>query len=231
MHHYMTEIEAAQFDDIQYILAIDEIHELDEKGQISILFLVINDSNFNLVATQTLKRWLDEGDHLCIGTTTPRHHGDIVQALDPSNHLADVQVAEPSGLETVNILRGLTPSLIEFHGGELGIDDAAIHQAVNMAKRYLSSTGSLPKSAVQVLDQACALVRTQLSQTSESWQYVRSRRAALQVEITALKVSAMVISIDDLFIKFLESVRSSQSDQTSRSIRRVSERRRKIFRV
>jgi len=123
----------------------------------------------------------------------------------------------------------LTPSLIEFHGGELGIDDAAIHQAVNMAKRYLSSTGSLPKSAVQVLDQACALIHTQSNQASESWQYVQSHRAALQVEITALKVSAMIIPIDDLFIAFLESIRSGQSDQTPRSIRRASESRGNIF--
>jgi hypothetical protein len=130
---------------------------------------------------------------------------------------------------TVNILRVLTPSLIEFHGGKLGIDDAAIHQAVNMAKRYLSSTGSLPKSAVQVLDRVCALVRTQSSQASESWQYVQSHRAALQVEITALKVSAMIIPIDNLFIMFLESIRSGQSDQTPRSVRRASESRGNIF--
>jgi ATP-dependent Clp protease ATP-binding subunit ClpA len=92
----------------------------------------------------------------------------------------------------------LTPSLIEFHGGELVIYDAAIHQAVNMAKRYLSS---IPKSA-QILDQARALVRTKSSQASESWQYIQSCGAALQVEITALKVIAMVISIDDLSTNF-----------------------------
>jgi len=86
---------ATRSDKIIYILVIDEIHELDKTGLMNILFLVISDSTFNLTATRTLKHWLDEGDYHCIGTTTPRHYGDIVQAFDSSSHLSDIEIAEP----------------------------------------------------------------------------------------------------------------------------------------
>lgn len=95
--------------------------------------------------------------------------------------------------ETINILRTLTASLTAYHGGELGVEDHALHQVVHLAKRFLGSTVALPKSAIHILDQACALVRTQRSQASESWEIVHSRKVSLQIEITALKVSASAI--------------------------------------
>lgn len=111
------------------------------------------------------------------------------------NYFSDIQIVEPSVPETINILRILAASLTAYHGGELGVKDTALHQAAHLAKRFLASKIALPKSAVHVLDQACALVRTQRSQASESWEFVHSRKVSLQIEIAALKVSASAVAL------------------------------------
>jgi len=130
-----------------------------------------------------------------------------------SDYIYDIQVDEPSVPETVNILRTLTSGLTVYHGGEFNVEDAALYQAANMAKRFLASTVALPKSAVQILDQACALVRNQRSQAFESWEYVQSRKVILQVEIAALKVRISAVALTILQSYALEPDGSSQSDE------------------
>ncbi|KIM87617.1 hypothetical protein PILCRDRAFT_815192 [Piloderma croceum F 1598] len=165
----ISHIKSAQSNGKHYILFIDDIHELQKSD------------------VPRLKRYLKAGKLHCIGTTTPRHYDETIKLYGSSDYLSDIQVDEPSVPETVNILRTLTDSLTIYHGGKFSVEDAALYQAVNMAKRFLASTVALPKSAVQILDQACALVRNQRSQTFESWEYVQSRKVVLQVEIAALK--------------------------------------------
>jgi ATP-dependent Clp protease ATP-binding subunit ClpB len=138
-------------------------------------------------------REIDTSDLRCIGTTTPRRYSDLSKRQGFSDYLSDIQIMEPSITETINILRTLTASLTAYHGSDYCVEDAALHQAVSLAKRFMASTGALPKSALHVLDQACALVRTQRSQAFESWDCVQSRRVALQVEAAALKVSSFSI--------------------------------------
>jgi ATP-dependent Clp protease ATP-binding subunit ClpB len=163
--------------------------------------IVTTHSIINRADVPRFKRYLKAGKLHCIGTTTPRHYDEITKLYGSSDYLSDIQVDEPSVPETVNILRTLTDSLTVYHGGGFGVEDAALYQAVNMAKRFLASIVGLPKSAVQILDQACALVRNQRSQAFESWEYAQCRKVVLQVEIAALKVriSAVALTILQLY--------------------------------
>jgi ATP-dependent Clp protease ATP-binding subunit ClpA len=199
---YITEIKSARSSGVRYILFIDDLHNLS--GLTHILRFLINHSYFKFADISRLKHHLKAGDYQCIGTTTPRHYDDVIQLYGSSDYLSDIQIAEPSIPETVNILRTISTGLTAYHGGGLGVEDAALHQAVNMAKRLLASTTALPKSAIQALDQACSLVRTKRSEAFESLECVQCRKVALQVEIAALRVSASITALTRFKSVFLD---------------------------
>lgn len=132
------------------ILFIDEIHTLVGAGA----------SEGSVDAASLLKPMLARGELRTIGATTPdeyRKHFEKDAAL--ARRFQEIKVGEPSLDDTMVILRSLKDRLEKHHG--LIIDDSALEASVSLSSRYMTSR-QLPDKAVDLLDEACALVRINL---------------------------------------------------------------------
>jgi ATP-dependent Clp protease ATP-binding subunit ClpB len=152
------------------LLFIDEIHMLVGAGSAA----------GGADAANLIKPALARGELRCIGATTPREYRQSVErdaAL--SRRFQVLNVEEPSPEQALTMLRGLRQTFEAHHG--LTITDDAVRAAVSLSHRYLTER-YLPDKAIDLMDQACASVRSVFASSPEALELLHDRRLALEVE-------------------------------------------------
>jgi ATP-dependent Clp protease ATP-binding subunit ClpA len=140
---------------VSRILFVDEIHLIGKAGK----------SEGGLDAGNLLKPLLARGELPCIGASTPAEWAEMLER-DPAleRRFQPVEIPEPTPEQTLEILRGLRPSYEAHHRVE--ITDAALQAAVSISVAAFSSR-RLPDKAVDLLDEACAMLRLASKPTAE----------------------------------------------------------------
>ncbi len=158
----------------QIILFIDEIHTIVGAGK----------SDGAMDAGNMLKPMLARGELHCIGATTLdeyRMHIEKDPALE--RRFQQVLVREPSVEDTISILRGLKERFELHHG--VRIHDRAIVAASQLSNRYITER-FLPDKAIDLIDEACAMIRTEIDSMPQELDEVTRRIMQLQIEEQAL---------------------------------------------
>ena len=158
----------------QIILFIDEIHTIVGAGK----------SDGAMDAGNMLKPMLARGELHCIGATTLdeyRMHIEKDPALE--RRFQQVLVREPSVEDTVSILRGLKERFELHHG--VRIHDRAIVAAAELSNRYITER-FLPDKAIDLVDEACAMIRTEIDSMPQELDEVTRKMMQLQIEEQAL---------------------------------------------
>ncbi|MDD7176582.1 MAG: ATP-dependent chaperone ClpB [Lachnospiraceae bacterium] len=161
--------------DGQIILFIDELHTIVGAGK----------TDGAMDAGQLLKPMLARGELHCIGATTLDEYREYIEkdaALE--RRFQPVMVDEPTVEDTISILRGLKERYEVFHG--VKITDGALVSAAVLSNRYISDR-FLPDKAIDLVDEACALIKTELDSMPAELDELNRRIMQLQIEETALK--------------------------------------------
>ncbi len=159
----------------EIILFIDELHTIVGAGK----------TDGAMDAGQLLKPMLARGELHCIGATTLDEYREYIEkdaALE--RRFQPVMVDEPTVEETISILRGLKERYEVFHG--VKITDGALVSAAVLSNRYISDR-FLPDKAIDLVDEACALIKTELDSMPAELDEMNRRIMMLQIEETALK--------------------------------------------
>lgn len=166
------------------ILFIDEIHNIIGSGSTS----------GTLDTANILKPMLARGEILTIGATTIEEYRKYIEtdgALD--RRFQKVLIEEPSIETTISILRGIKKKYENHH--RVKIDDSALVEAAKLSKRFLTER-KLPDVAIDVIDEACAIVRMAKDQKPEELDDLNRKIVQLQMEKIALKEEKDLISIE-----------------------------------
>ncbi|MBQ3850437.1 MAG: AAA family ATPase, partial [Clostridia bacterium] len=161
--------------DGRIILFIDELHTIVGAGK----------TDGAMDAGNLLKPMLARGELHCIGATTLDEYRKYIEkdaALE--RRFQPVMVDEPSVEDTISILRGLKERYEVFHG--VKINDAALIAAAELSNRYISDR-FLPDKAIDLVDEACALIKTEINSMPAELDDIRRRIMQLEIEETALK--------------------------------------------
>ena len=161
--------------DGQIILFIDEIHTIVGAGKM----------DGAMDAGNMLKPMLARGELYCIGATTLDEYRMYIEK-DPAleRRFQQVMVREPSVEDTVSILRGLK-EMFELHHG-VRIHDRAIVAASTLSNRYLTER-FLPDKAIDLIDEASAMIRTEIDSMPQELDAVTRRMMQLEIEEQALR--------------------------------------------
>ena len=157
------------------ILFIDEIHTIVGAGK----------TEGAMDAGNLLKPMLARGELHCIGATTLNEYREYIekdQALE--RRFQPVIVDEPTVEDTISILRGLKERYEVYHG--VKIADSALIAAATLSHRYISDR-FLPDKAIDLVDEACALIKTEMQSMPSELDEVSRKIMQLQIEETALK--------------------------------------------
>lgn len=168
----LDEIKAS---DGKIILFIDELHTIVGAGK----------TDGAMDAGQLLKPMLARGELHCIGATTLDEYREYIEkdaALE--RRFQPVMVDEPSVEETVSILRGIKERYEVFHG--VKITDSALVSAATLSNRYISER-FLPDKAIDLVDEACALIKTELNSMPTELDEMNRKIMQMEIEVTALK--------------------------------------------
>ena len=168
-------LEEVQNSDGQIIMFIDEIHTLVGAGK----------SEGAMDASNIMKPMLARGEIKVIGATTLNEYREYIEkdgALE--RRFQKVMVNEPSVEDTISILRGIKDKYEIFHG--IRIQDSAVIAAAQLSDRYISDR-FLPDKAIDLMDEACATVRTEIDTMPTYLDEAKRKLLQLQIEITALK--------------------------------------------
>ncbi|MBQ3935257.1 MAG: ATP-dependent chaperone ClpB [Clostridia bacterium] len=178
------------------LMFIDELHTIVGAGK----------TEGSMDAGNLLKPMLARGELHCIGATTLDEYRKYIEkdaALE--RRFQPVLVKEPTVEDTIAILRGLEERFENFHG--VKILDSAIIAAVTLSDRYITDR-FLPDKAIDLVDEACALIHTEMDSMPTELDTVRRKIIQLQIEEAALKKE------DDEFSKErLAEVRQSLADE------------------
>ena len=157
------------------ILFIDEIHTIVGAGK----------GEGSMDAGNLLKPMLARGELHCIGATTLDEYREYVEkdaALE--RRFQPVMVDEPTVEDTIAILRGLKERYEVFHG--VKIYDAALISAATLSNRYISDR-FLPDKAIDLVDEACALIKTEMNSMPTEMDEISRKIMQLEIEEAALK--------------------------------------------
>ncbi len=179
-------LEEIKKSDGQIILFIDELHTIVGAGR----------TEGSMDAGNLLKPMLARGELHCIGATTLDEYRKYIEkdaALE--RRFQPVQVDQPNVEDTVSILRGLKERYEIFHG--VRIHDNAIIAAATLSDRYITDR-FLPDKAIDLIDEACATVRTEIDSMPSELDDIRRKIQQLEIEETALKKETDTLSQERL---------------------------------
>ena len=170
----------------QIILFIDELHTIVGAGK----------TDGAMDAGQLLKPMLARGELHCVGATTLDEYREYIEkdaALE--RRFQPVMVDEPTVEDTISILRGLKDRYEVYHG--VKITDSALVSAATLSNRYISDR-FLPDKAIDLVDEACALIKTELDSMPTELDELNRRVMQMEIEETALKKETDRLSQDRL---------------------------------
>ena len=168
-------LEEVRNSDGQLILCIHELHLIVGAGK----------SDGAMDASNMLKPMLARGELHCIGATTLDEYRQYIEkdaALE--RRFQPVMVDEPTVEDTISILRGLKERYEVFHG--VKITDGALVTAATLSHRYISDR-FLPDKAIDLVDEACALIKTELDSMPAELDELQRKVMQLEIEEAALK--------------------------------------------
>ncbi len=181
----LTEIKASEG---RIILFIDELHTIVGAGK----------TEGSMDAGNLLKPMLARGELHCIGATTLNEYRKYIEkdaALE--RRFQPVMVDEPTVEDTISILRGLKERYEVFHG--VKIQDQALIAAATLSNRYISDR-FLPDKAIDLVDEACATIRTEMDSMPQELDDVRRRIMQHEIEEAALKKEDDALSRERLAV-------------------------------
>ena len=179
-------LEEIKASDGQILLFIDELHTIVGAGK----------TDGAMDAGNMLKPMLARGELHCIGATTLNEYRMYIEkdaALE--RRFQPVMVEEPTVEDTISILRGLKDRYEIFHG--VKIADAALVAAAVLSNRYITDR-FLPDKAIDLVDEACALIKTELDSMPTSLDDMQRHLTQLEIEEAALKKETDSLSVERL---------------------------------
>ncbi|MDU5373086.1 ATP-dependent chaperone ClpB [Anaerococcus vaginalis] len=192
-------IDEVKKSDGQIIMFIDELHTIVGAGK----------TEGSMDASNIMKPMLARGEIKVIGATTLNEYRENIEkdgALE--RRFQKVLVDEPSVEDTISILRGIKDKYEIYHG--IRIQDQAVIAAAELSNRYITDR-FLPDKAIDLMDEACATVRTEIDTMPEYLDEEKRRILQVQIEIAALKKED-----DEKSKKRLESLEKELADANER---------------
>ena len=217
-------LEEIKASDGQILLFIDELHTIVGAGK----------TDGAMDAGNLLKPMLARGELHCIGATTLNEYRQYIEkdaALE--RRFQPVMVDEPTVEDTISILRGLKDRYEVYHG--VKIADSALVSAAVLSNRYITDR-FLPDKAIDLVDEACAMIKTELDSLPADLDEVLRKIMQLEIEEAALKKETDRLSVERLenlqkeLAELREEFKSKKAswDQEKSAVERVSKLKEEI---
>ena len=217
-------LEEIKASDGQILLFIDELHTIVGAGK----------TDGAMDAGNLLKPMLARGELHCIGATTLNEYRQYIKkdaALE--RRFQPVMVDEPTVEDTISILRGLKDRYEVYHG--VKIADSALVSAAVLSNRYITDR-FLPDKAIDLVDEACAMIKTELDSLPADLDEVQRKIMQLEIEEAALKKETDRLSVERLenlqkeLAELREEFKSKKAswDQEKSAVERVSKLKEEI---